>query len=601
MVLKILLTNAPGLNLERFDIAFNKNKGYSLYPPISLATLAASVLKDVDNSVVEILDTELEIMKFYQENPDSDISPSDFLKDVLLKKIKSFKPDCVGISTMFSISHNNTIDMAKTIKGLNSNIKVVNGGNHSTFAYKKLLVECKEIDFIFLYEADTSFPLYLKHLKGEKTNKDLKGVAWFNKEKNEVTLSPYSPIIHDLDVLPNPKWDLVPLTKYQEYGRIGSINSFGDENKPSYVMQTVRGCVASCCFCSVRSFYGKGVRARSAKSILDEVDYLYNELGIQQLEIVDDDFSFDKERTLEVCNGLIKRNYDMVWNLLNGIRLGTINDEIMEALAKSKCKLISIGVESGNDSTLAIVRKPLSIKMLRTKNEIIKRHPEVYVKGNFIVGFPFETDEQLMNTYNIAEEMKFDWNIFSVFKPLPGTPMFQEIDKEAQENFDFNSIKNDFQFEKIREVKITQKAAADLSMMHTSADELELKQKELNYQGDQKISEQAYRKNLEINFMKNPNLNGRDIDRAIRDFTGILRFIDKDHAMARYCLNIAYKIKKDEQKINENLKALDIILLENNEWITIFKEMIPKDEFSFFMNRLNMITNKQLSQKTLSI
>ena len=101
--------------------------------------------------------------------------------------------------------------------------------------------------------------------------------------------------------------------------------------------------------------------------------------------------------------------------------------------------------------------------------------------------------------------------------------------------------------------------------------------------------------------MKNPNLNGRDIDRAIRDFTGILRFIDKDHAMARYCLNIAYKIKKDEQKINENLKALDIILLENNEWITIFKEMIPKDEFSFFMNRLNMITNNQLSQKTLSI
>ena len=600
MDLKILLTNAPGLDLDRFDITFNKVKGYSLYPPISLATLAASVLRDVDGSVVEILDTELEIMKFYQENPDSDISPPDFLKKILGEKIESFKPDCIGISTMFSISHNNTINMAKTIKNFDPNIKVVNGGNHSTFAYKKLLVECKEIDFIFLYEADTSFPLYLKHLKGEKTNKDLKGVAWFNTEKNEVTLSPYSPIIHDLDALPNPNWDLVPLTKYQEYGRIGSINSFGDETKSSYVMQTVRGCVASCCFCSVRSFYGKGVRARSAKNILDEVDYLYNELGIQQLEIVDDDFSFDKERTLEFCNGLIERNYDMVWNLLNGIRLGTINDEIMEALAKSKCKLISIGVESGNDSTLAIVRKPLSIKMLRAKNEIIKRHPEVYVKGNFIVGFPFETDEQLLNTYNIAEEMKFDWNIFSVFKPLPGTPMFQEIDKEAQENFDFNSIKNDFQFEKIREVKITQKAAADLSMMHASADEIEIKQKELNYKGDQKISEQAYRKNLEINFMKNPNLNGRDIDRAIRDFTGILRFIDKDHAMARYCLNIAYKKKGDEKLIDENLKALDIILLDNGEWVKIFKEMLPTNEFEFFMDRLNYTNKTQIYHKTLS-
>jgi len=78
--------------------------------------LAASVLRDVDGSVVEILDTELEIMKFYQENPDSDISPPDFLKKILEEKFESFKSDCIGISTMFSISHNNTINMAKTIK-----------------------------------------------------------------------------------------------------------------------------------------------------------------------------------------------------------------------------------------------------------------------------------------------------------------------------------------------------------------------------------------------------------------------------------------------------------------------------------------------------
>ena len=125
---------------------------------------------------------------------------------------------------------------------------------------------------------------------------------------------------------------MVPLKKYQEYGRIGSINSFGDENKSSYVMQTVRGCVASCCFCSVRSFYGKGVRARSAKNILDEIDYLYNKLGIQQLEIVDDDFSL--KYISSNSNSALPFFY-MVWNLLNGIRLGTINDEIMEALAKS--------------------------------------------------------------------------------------------------------------------------------------------------------------------------------------------------------------------------------------------------------------------------
>ncbi len=580
--MKVLLTNSPGFDLNRFDVQFNKTRGYSLYPPVALTTLAASVLEKVDNSDVQVLDLEFEIMKFYQENENSNISPPDLMEKLILEKLKSYNPDCFGISTMFSISHHNTIEIAKMVKNYNSDIKIVNGGNHSTFAYKKILTECKEIDYIFLYEADTTFPLYLNYLIGNKTEKDLKGLAWFDNEKNEVVLAPYASVIHDLDALPIPKWDLVPIKKYQDYGRVGSINSFGDENKSSYVMQTVRGCVASCCFCSVRSFYGKGVRARSAKKVLEEIDYLYNEVGIQQLEILDDDFSFDKERTLEICNGLIKRNYDMVWNLLNGIRLGTINDEIMDALAGSKCKLISIGVESGNDSTLAIVRKPLSIKMLRRKNEIIRRHPEVYVKGNFIVGFPFETDEQLMNTYNIAEELGFDWNIFSVFKPLPGTPMFQEIDKQAQEDFDFNSVKNDFQFSMLREVKITQKAAADLSMMHSDVGE----QEKLAYKDDEKVSKQAYKKNLEINFLKNPNLNGRNLDRAIRDFTGILRFIDKEHAIARYCLDKAYRKLNDKKKIDENLLALDSILSNNQEWVKIFNEMLSNEEFNYFMNRI---------------
>ena len=56
MNLKILLTNAPGFDLERFDITFNKGRGYSLYPPIALTTLAASVLEGVADSEVEILD-----------------------------------------------------------------------------------------------------------------------------------------------------------------------------------------------------------------------------------------------------------------------------------------------------------------------------------------------------------------------------------------------------------------------------------------------------------------------------------------------------------------------------------------------------------------
>ena len=130
----------------------------------------------------------------------------------------------------------------------------------------------------------------------------------------------------------------MPIEKYHEYGRVASVQRYGSENLSTYVVQTVRGCVAKCSFCTVRSFYGKGVRSYSAKRVLEEIDYLYNDLGIRQFDIIDDDFSYDRKRTLEICNGLIKRNYDLNWSILNGIRLGTLNEEVIHAMVNAKCQ-----------------------------------------------------------------------------------------------------------------------------------------------------------------------------------------------------------------------------------------------------------------------
>ena len=570
--LKVLLTNSPAFNLERFDRKHNKIRGYSLYPPVSITTLAASIINEIDDIEVQVLDLEYEIMKYFNENVQSSLSALNLMKKIIADKMDDFEPDLVGISVIFSISHENTYVIANAVKEKNPNTQVVFGGNHATFAYERMLKECQNTDYIFLYEADTTFPLFLKYLQGKTRFEELNGVAWLDKATNEAKLAPYAPTIENLDPLPIPEWDMVPIKNYQEYGRIGSVNSFGDENIPTYVMQTVRGCVAACCFCSVRGFYGKGVRAYSPNRVLQEIDYLYNELGIKQFEILDDDFTFDRERALEICNGLVKRNYDLVWNILNGIRVGTITDEVMDGLVSSGCRLISIGVESGNDTTLKIVRKPLSVKFLHKKAEIIHRYPELYVKANYIVGFPFENDEETMNTYNLAEDIGFDWNIFSIFKPLPGTPMFQEIDKEGQEDFDFDSVRNDFQFDALREYK-----TAETNNTHTSDESLF----GVNISSDdEKISELAYLKNLELNFIKNKNLNGRNVDRAIRDFKGIIKFIEKDHAFAHYCLAKAYRHKDDFEQARYHMNNVVDMQAANHKWIEYFDKLVPINEMN---------------------
>ena len=441
--LKVLLTNSIALNLDEFDRDHNKIRGYCLYPPVQLTTIAASTLKKVENVECEILDLDFEIMKYFKENEKSPISALELTKKRIVDKMDQFQPDLVGISVVFSPTHSNALKIAEIIKDKNPKTQVVCGGNHATFAYKTMLEKCPSIDFVFLYEGDNTFPLFIEYLQGKIKFEDLKGIAWLDKDTNTPKLAPHASLIEQLDEIPIPKWDLVPIEKYHEYGRVASVQRYGSENLSTYVVQTVRGCVAKCSFCTVRSFYGKGVRSYSAKRVLEEIDYLYNDLGIRQFDIIDDDFSYDRKRTLEICNGLIKRNYDLNWSILNGIRLGTLNEEVIHAMVNAKCRLIAIGVESGNDQTLAIVKKPLSVKMLYQKSEIFKQYPELYVMGNYIVGWPWESEDQMMNTFKVAQEIAFDWNKFGVFHPLPGTPLFQNIDEKEKDEFDFDSIQYD--------------------------------------------------------------------------------------------------------------------------------------------------------------
>lgn len=576
---KILLINVPTFNLEKFNKEHNKIKGYSLYPPVQLTSIAASVLKKVDSTEIKILDLIYEITKYFKDNSEPTMSPKNVMEKIVNDFVEKFQPDLCGISITFSPGHDNAITIANLIKKKNKKILVVCGGNHSTFAYKRILEECSNMDFVFLYEADNTFPLFIKYMKDEIVFKDLKGIAWFNKKNNKVEMSPYDKLIHDLDKIPIPNWDLIPIKQYQNYGRVGGMQRCGDENLPSYVMQTVRGCVASCSFCSVRSFYGKGVRALSAKRVLEEIDYLYNELGIKQLEMLDDDFTFDRKRTLEICNGLIKRNYDLIWAMSNGVRLGTLNEEVVHALVGAKCRVISVGVESGNDSTLAIVRKPLSVKMLYRKSEIFQKYPDLYVMGNYMVGFPFENDELMYNTFKVAEDIGYDWSKFFVFQPLPGTPEFQKLDKKSQDSFDFSAIRYDKSHKEARDLKseIENQMQESLAKTHEAQNRgvPNTNSNETDY------SQISYLKNLEVNFIRNKNLNGKNVDRAIKDYEGILKFIEKDHTIAHFCLAKAYLSKKKPEIAKKHIAKIDEIHSNpaNKKWLEYFNKIVPEVEF----------------------
>ena len=147
--LKVLLTRPE--HLENVDKDLNKIKGYSLFPPISLTTIAATALKRVDNVEIEVLDLEYELRKHFMENEKSELSAKDLLTKKIINKMNEFQPDLVGISVVFSVTHKHALEIANIVKETSPTTKVVCGGNHATFSHKRILKKCPNIDYVFLF------------------------------------------------------------------------------------------------------------------------------------------------------------------------------------------------------------------------------------------------------------------------------------------------------------------------------------------------------------------------------------------------------------------------------------------------------------------
>jgi len=305
-VKRVLLFSAPTFDFDSFDIDAQRKAGAMIYHPIGLPMLAAVIREDSPNIEMKICDAEYETVKIMFETNQKE----DVLKKLVEKVLTDFKPDLVGISVVFSPGIKAGFEIASMTRAFDSNIIISFGGVHCTFDYENILKE-DFADVVFLYESEITFSGYIKYLNGMEKVESIRGIVFLN-EKEEIVKIPYeSP--PDFDALPIPAWDLLDTTNYYKVSGLSGVKNIGVLTpKPKGIINTVRGCVARCTFCSVRNFNGFGVRMREPEDVLNEIDILYNDYGIRYLEVVDDDFSFDHDRSVAICKGLIERNYDLL-------------------------------------------------------------------------------------------------------------------------------------------------------------------------------------------------------------------------------------------------------------------------------------------------
>jgi len=257
-------------------------------------------------------------------------------------------------------------------------------------------------------------PAWLTGGDGDPSNDDqlsaIRGLAW--RRGDEIVINPDRPFIKDLDDLPLPRHDLLPLDCY----RVPMIKG------PYSFVVTSRGCPANCRFCIKHVNYGRTVRVRSPENVIAELRLL-RDLGLRHVHMYADLFTVDRDQVVGICELMLQERLDFHWTCNS--RVDFVDEELLRLMARAGCWMISWGIESANEGILRRVRK--GYRPERAAQALAwARAARIRNWGYFIIGLPGETDETVRQTIELAKRLPLDLALFHIAAPYPGTPFYQE-------------------------------------------------------------------------------------------------------------------------------------------------------------------------------
>ena len=376
------------------------NDSPTLYPQISMGLGNISAcLKSKGHDVV-LFDT------YYD--------PDDFI----VKKIKKYKPRLIGISTT-EIHSKHAFEIAQKIKDV-INIPIIFGGVFPTICPDECLNN-KNVDMVLVGEGE--------HALNDLLSYNFAGRVCGVWRKNNGSIERNGTAIV-------PQVENLPWVDYSIFRKnsITPVGNFGDGPKSRFFIWTGRGCAYDCSYCCnslLKKVLGNKIRYREINDVIEEMKILANNYNFDEFFFTDENFLYDYERVREFCNDYVESGINKPFGFLSRPdMINHSNENIIRLLQKSRCIRIHMGIETGNEHLrMKYLNRNISDDEIIEAFKLCKKYK--IKTGSFnIIGFPFETMEDIQKTYDLNVKCEADYVCFSLFYPFKGTVLRDFCEKE---------------------------------------------------------------------------------------------------------------------------------------------------------------------------
>jgi radical SAM superfamily enzyme YgiQ (UPF0313 family) len=230
----------------------------------------------------------------------------------------------------------------------------------------------------------------------------------------------------DLNEMPSPAWDLLPMEKYHPHNWHLMVN---DSPQKYGITATSLGCPFSCSFCAVSTLFGKKkVRFKSPKKVIEEIDTMVKNYGIKYIKILDECFVLNLNHVNEICDLIIGRGYDLDMWAYAGV--DTVNESILGKLKEAGIHWLCFGIESSNDNSLQAVNKGrFDIQKTKDVMKMVK-NAGINIQANFMFGLPEDTIESMENVLQLARDINPEFINFYCTMAYPGSELYNQCVKD---------------------------------------------------------------------------------------------------------------------------------------------------------------------------